>query len=108
MAGGVQRAGTTTLLFTDMVGTTELQERLGDEAGVSITIRINALLRDAVAAHDGEEIKSFGDGLMVAFASALDAVDCAVAMQQAVANLDESEAEAQWPKMRVGLHVGEP
>jgi len=101
-----QRTGTVTLLFTDQVGSTETLQRLGDEEGERLRRAHFALLRDAAAMHHGEEVKNLGDGLMVAFVSAIDAVACAVTMQQAVQRARASGESAF--AVRIGLNVGEP
>ena len=72
------------LLFTDLVGSTELFQRLGDDAAAQVPRIHFRLLRDAVAARGGHEVKNLGDGLMVVFSSAMDAVGSAVAIQEAV------------------------
>ncbi len=72
-----------TLLFTDLVGSTELLSRTGDEKARHIFAAHHQLLTDTVAHHGGHEVKWLGDGLMVAFPSASDALSCAIAMQQA-------------------------
>lgn len=97
------RTGTTTILFTDLVGSTELLERAGDESAQRIFQAHHKLLHDAVAAGGGQEVKWLGDGLMVAFPSAADAVRCAIAMQQAVGRPTIGERL----EIRVGLNVGE-
>ena len=90
-----------TVLFTDLVGSASLFERHGDEAADASRRQHFELLRRAVAAHGGREVKSTGDGLMVAFPSAVSALRCAVEMQRATA------AEGQF-ELRVGLDAGEP
>ncbi len=102
-----RRAGIVTLLFTDLVSSTELLDRLGDEDFERLRRIHFQLLREAVAASGGEEVKNLGDGLMVVFPSALDAIGCAVAMQQAVA-LHNAEPDVAPIAVRVGLHAGEP
>src|SRR5262245_60016896 len=72
-----------TLLFTDLVNSTELLERAGDEHTQRILRTHHLALQQAVAIHGGSEVKWLGDGLMSVFASPADAVRCAVAMQQA-------------------------
>ena len=99
--------GTVTLLFTDLVGSTEILSRIGDDAAETVRRAHFQLLRDAVAARGGQEVKNLGDGLMVAFASAVDAVRCAVEMQQAVGR-HNLRAGQEALAVRVGLHVGEP
>jgi hypothetical protein len=88
-----------TILFSDLVGSASLFARRGDEAADAVRREHFATLRGAVAEHGGREVKSTGDGLMVAFPSAVAAVRCAAAMQRATAG----ELE-----LRVGLDAGEP
>jgi WD40 repeat protein/DNA-binding SARP family transcriptional activator len=94
------------ILFSDVVASTEMLDRLGDEAAEDRRRAHVRLLRDAVAAHDGREVKNLGDGLMVAFASGADAVACALEMQRAVEESIRATPDA--PNIRIGLHVGEP
>src|ERR1700728_483428 len=98
--------GTVTLLFTDQVGSTETLQRLGDEEGERLRRAHFGLLREAAGLHGGEEVKNLGDGLMVAFVSAVDALACAITMQQAV-DRARSTGELAFA-VRVGLNVGEP
>src|SRR5438067_4046840 len=98
--------GVVTLLFTDLVGSTELLERLGDDAAEEVRRTHFRLLRDAVTNAGGEEVKNLGDGLMTVFPSAVEAVRCAVSMQQAVQRHNEHGNDPL--SVRVGLHVGEP
>src|SRR4051794_2938178 len=90
-----------TILFTDVVGSTELFDRLGDDAAHELRRRHFALLRGAVRDHGGREVKNLGDGLMVAFAGPAAAVECAQAMQLAVAACDDGL------ELRVGIASGE-
>jgi class 3 adenylate cyclase/tetratricopeptide (TPR) repeat protein len=96
-------SGLVTILFTDLVGSTELLARAGDEAAQRIFRAHHDLLAETAAAHGGEEVKWLGDGLMVAFPSAADAVRAAVAMQQASRRPVHGERLA----IRVGLNAGE-
>jgi class 3 adenylate cyclase/DNA-binding CsgD family transcriptional regulator len=100
-------AAVITFLFTDLVGSTELLERLGDDAAESLRRTHFRILREAVTAAGGHEVKNLGDGLMVAFESAVAAVDCAVAIQRAVERHNRGHP-ARRLDVRVGLHVGEP
>ncbi len=105
-AQGERRTGTVTLLFTDQVGSTETLQRLGDEEGERLRRAHFALLREAAAMHRGEEVKNLGDGLMVAFVSAVDAIACAITIQQAVHRARAGGEPAF--TVRIGLNVGEP
>lgn len=102
------RAGTVTLVFTDIEQSTELLQRIGDEEGRQLWQTHMMLLRNAVASGSGKEVKNLGDGLMVVFPSAGDAVKCAVAMQQAVQRHNESLDPSRCLRVRVGMHAGEP
>ena len=95
------------VLFTDLVGSTELLDRLGDDAAEPVRQAHFGLLREAVRTRRGQEVKNLGDGLMVVFPSAVDALDCAVAIQRKVRRHNEA---GQGPALhvRVGVHVGEP
>jgi DNA-binding SARP family transcriptional activator/class 3 adenylate cyclase/tetratricopeptide (TPR) repeat protein len=101
-----RRTGTVTLLFTDQVGSTETLQRLGDEEGERLRRAHFGLLREAAGMHGGEEVKNLGDGLMVAFVSAVDALACAITIQQAVHRASASGELAF--AVRIGLNVGEP
>jgi len=71
-----------TILLTDLVGSTRLSTSVGPMRADQLREEHFGLLRDAIAATGGREVKNLGDGLMVAFASPSEAVECAVAMQQ--------------------------
>lgn len=97
--------GTVTLLFTDIVDSTPLNERLGDRRWMELPKEHNAIVREHVSVHEGYEVKTEGDGFMLAFSSARKAIDCAVAVQRAFANRnDDAEEPIQ---VRAGLHTGE-
>lgn len=97
------RATTTTILFSDLVGSTELLQRAGDDDAQRIFKAHYQLLRDAVSANGGAEVKSLGDGLMVAFASTADAVRCAITMQQA----SRRPVSGERVTIRVGINAGD-
>ncbi|MBV9664041.1 MAG: AAA family ATPase, partial [Actinobacteria bacterium] len=100
-------ASVVTLLFTDIVSSTELMSRLGDELFEEMRRSHFHMLREAVSEAGGSEVKNLGDGLMAAFPSAVDALSCAVAIQQAVARHNARALDRQFT-VRVGLHIGEP
>jgi predicted ATPase/class 3 adenylate cyclase/DNA-binding CsgD family transcriptional regulator len=97
--------GTVTLLFTDIEGSTQLLEQLG-ERYTGVLTKCRTLLRAAFHTYHGHEIDTQGDAFFVAFARATDAVSAAVAAQHAL-------AAHPWPdgvsvRVRMGLHTGEP
>ena len=93
------------ILFTDMVGSTELSQRLSPEAADEVRRTHFSILRQAIAEAGGTEVKNLGDGLMVVFGSASAALACGVAMQQGV-ELDNRGSEHS-VGLRVGLSGGE-
>lgn len=108
MEAQAQRSGTVTFLITDLVGSTEQLERLGDEEAIAITTMTMARLREAATQHGGEVVKTMGDGLMVVFASALDAITCAVSMQHAVCSDEPKQDPRRQLPVRIAIHAGEP
>jgi class 3 adenylate cyclase len=103
---GRQKLGTVTLLFTDLVGSTELLEALGDDEADHLRRVHFRLLRESLAAYGGHEVKNLGDGLMVVFTSAADAVGCSIRMQQAVHHHNANHPELPL-QVRIGLHGGD-
>ena len=99
--------GLLTLLFTDLVGSTELLAQLGDDEAERLRRVHFGLLRDVATAHSGQEVKNLGDGLMVAFPSAVNAVSCAIGIQRAVQRHNARQGDERL-RVRVGLNVGEP
>jgi DNA-binding NarL/FixJ family response regulator/class 3 adenylate cyclase len=91
-----------TILFAELVGAASLFARQGDEAADDVRREHFAALRHAVVEHGGREVRSTGEGLMVAFSSAVAAVRCAVDMQRTTA------ATRGGLRLSVGLDAGEP
>jgi class 3 adenylate cyclase len=94
------------ILWTDLEGHTPIMQRLGDEHGRELLREHERLTRDALAAHDGTEVKTMGDAFMAWFPSAQQAVACAIALQRSFATRNQS---AHHPlHVRVGINAGEP
>jgi class 3 adenylate cyclase len=98
-------AGTVTFVVSDIVGSTALVKRLGDEYGELLATH-RRLVRETFAGYGGVEIDTQGDAFFFAFARARDAVAAAVDVQRA-------HADYRWPdgadvRLRIGLHTGEP
>jgi class 3 adenylate cyclase len=104
-AGRTSPDGAITILFTDIEGSTEMVERLGDEAWVEVLRAHNALVRAVVARFDGIEVKAQGDGFMLAFQSSRNGVACAIEIQRALEAYAADHPEHA-PRVRVGLHSG--
>jgi len=95
-----------TILFTDVEGSTALTQRLGDAKAREVLRAHERIVREALQAHGGSEVKTMGDGFMASFSSATGALECAIAMQRAFAA--HSEAAEEPIRMRIGLNAGEP
>jgi class 3 adenylate cyclase len=103
---GTAPDGTVTILFTDIEGSTRLNERLGDVQWLELLRAHHVIVREQVHQHGGFEVKSQGDGFMIAFPSARRAVQCACAIQRAIDS--ELGDHADTPiRLRIGLHTGE-
>jgi class 3 adenylate cyclase len=106
MAGAMALpAGTVTLLFSDIEGSTRLLEHLGERFS-NVLDEHRRIVRGAVVAHGGYEVRTEGDAFFVAFVRASDAVRAAVAAQRGL-------AARAWPggvvvRVRMGVHTGEP
>jgi class 3 adenylate cyclase len=103
--------GTVTLLFSDIEGSTAKTEELGDQRWMEVLREHNAIIRDQLAAHDGFEVKSEGDGFMLAFQSARKALQCAVALQRGFEARNKGSGgqgdSVEEIRVRIGLHTGE-
>jgi class 3 adenylate cyclase len=102
-----KKASVMTVMFTDMVGSTDLTQAKGDEAAQEIVRKHNTIVRTALAQYQGKEVKHTGDGIMASFASAANAVEATVFIQRQVA-----AHNARLPNLslhlRIGLNAGEP
>lgn len=96
---------TKTFMFTDMVGSTQLVEALGDEAWGGLLRWHNDLLQSLFTAHGGQQIDAIGDGFFVGFDSPRDALLCAVAIQRRLA--EHRRAHGFAPQVRIGVHAAE-
>jgi tetratricopeptide (TPR) repeat protein len=95
---------TVTLLFTDLVRSTEMFARLGEDGTEELRRQHFGLLREALEGSGGREVKNLGDGIMAAFGSVISGVTCAVAMQQAI----EIHNRSREPLLvRIGISMGE-
>src|SRR3954452_12717206 len=96
---------TVTALFTDLVGSTGMEARIGPAKAEDLRVEYFTLLREVLAETGGREVKTTGDGLMAVFPSVSGAVDCAVAIEQ---RIERRNAHADEPLgVRVGLNLGD-
>lgn len=99
--------GIRTVLFTDIVDSTALTQRLGDEAAMTLLDVHDGVVRDALRAHGGREVKHTGDGIMACFLSSAGAVRCAARIQRALGERVPVETEVL-VRVRIGAAAGEP
>src|SRR6266704_3006426 len=99
--------GIRTILFTDIVDSTSLTRRIGDEAAMELLHVHDDIVRSALADLGGREIKHLGDGIMASFVSAAAAVKCASRVQRDVAKHRQEKADRSF-QVRVGVAAGEP
>jgi class 3 adenylate cyclase len=99
--------GIRTVLFTDMVESTTFTQSLGDEAAIALLGVHDTIVRDALSALGGREVKHTGDGIMASFVSTAGAVRCAIQIQRELARHEKANPERPL-KVRVGAAAGEP
>jgi adenylate cyclase len=94
-----------------------MMSRLGDEKGREVLREHERITRECLAAHGGAEVKTMGDGFLASFGGVTKAVECAVALQKAIAQWNatpahpealEGRAEPRHLAVRCGLNAGEP
>jgi class 3 adenylate cyclase len=95
------------VMFTDIVGSTEMAQRLGDHVAFELISTHDAIVRAAVAEHSGRVIKHTGDGIMAVFISPVQTVKAACLIQGAVSAL-EPDPERPAFQVRIGAAAGEP
>ena len=95
------------ILAGDVVGYSRLMEI--DEAGTLVRLKLlrREIVDPAIAAHAGRMVKLMGDGALVEFASAVDAVTCAIEIQKSVRKHNASGPEDKWIQFRIGINVGD-
>jgi predicted ATPase/class 3 adenylate cyclase len=96
---------TLTFLFTDIEGSTALLRRIGQDAYGQVLNDHHSLIRSALAAHDGREVKTMGDGFFAVFSSSSACVAAVLEMQQALEAHDWPAGERV--RVRMGVHTGE-
>ena len=98
--------GTVAILFSDIEDSTVLTEKLGDEEWLRVLREHNAIFREQISRHEGYEVKSQGDGFMLAFPDPCEALECAIEVQRAFAER-ERDGSGESLRVRIGLHTGE-
>jgi class 3 adenylate cyclase len=99
--------GIRTILFTDIVESTSLTQKFGDNAAMELVDLHDSVVRDALKDLGGREVKHLGDGIMASFVSAAAAVKCATRVQNELAKHGRANADRPL-QVRVGIAAGEP
>lgn len=102
-----KKAQIVTVMFTDMVGSTDMTQARGDAAAQEVVRRHNSIVRGALAQFGGKEIKHTGDGIMASFHTAAAAVEASVSIQRQVSQ-HNNRLPNQALHLRIGLNAGEP
>jgi len=98
--------GSVTIMFTDIEGFTSLLASLTEEEAHELVHAHQHIVRECVQAHGGFEVKALGDGFMLVFTAAGEAVRCAVAIQQALADHNRHHPERAL-LVRIGMNSGD-
>ncbi len=94
------------IMFTDMVGSTEMTTQLGDAMAVELIRAHDAIIRRSLEQHGGSEVKHLGDGIMASLDDVPASVACALKIQQELASYNANSATPI--RVRIGIHAGEP
>lgn len=105
-AGDGVDAGRRAILFTDIVGSTEMTSRLGDRLSTELIRAHDSIVGRCLAACDGREVKHTGDGIMAAFPDSRRGVDCAIRIQREFRHYNQHSQEPI--HVRIGMDSGEP
>jgi adenylate cyclase len=106
MSPGSEQRKLAAIMFTDMVGYSALSQR-NEALALELLEEHRVALREFFPKYQGTEIKTTGDGFLVEFASALDAVRCAVEMQKALAERNQAQPAERQVRIRIGIHLGD-
>lgn len=96
------------IMFTDIPNSTEATQRFGDEPMQDLLRAHNDVVRDALHAYGGTEVKHTGDGIMASFTSAVLAVECAIRIQRRLHARNDAHPDGRPVVVRIGVNAGEP
>jgi TolB-like protein/class 3 adenylate cyclase/Tfp pilus assembly protein PilF len=106
VSAGSEQRKLAAIMFTDMVGYSALSQR-NEALALELLEEHRCVLRPLFPKYQGTEIKTTGDGFLVEFASALDAVRCAVEIQKALAERNQAQPAERQVRIRIGIHLGD-
>ena len=103
----LDRAGTATILYTDIVASTQMRARLGDVEADLVRRRHDEILGAAVAKHGGSVVKGLGDGILAAFTATTEAVVAAHEIQRSIDRANRQARDDRRIEVRVGISAGD-
>src|ERR1700756_597379 len=106
MSANAEQRKLAAIMFTDMVGYSALSQR-DDKLALELLEEHRELLRKIFPRFNGTEIKTIGDAFLVEFNSALEAAQCAIAIQRALAKRDADAPAERQIQVRIGIHIGD-
>src|SRR2546423_9348150 len=106
MTGETEQRKLAAIMFTDMVGYSALSQN-NPKIAVELLEEHRALLREVFPRFNGSEIKTIGDAFLVEFNSALEAAQCAIEIQRALAKRNADAPAERQIQVRIGIHIGD-
>ncbi|MBK5266032.1 MAG: DUF4242 domain-containing protein [Acidimicrobiia bacterium] len=98
--------GLRAIMFTDLVGSTQISSRQGDAKAMEVLARHDQIVREALGSCSGREVKHTGDGIFASFTYVSTAVECALQIQKAFG--EPLQTDSDDPRLRIGISAGEP
>ncbi len=102
-----EQTGPITVLFTDIAGSTAMTQSLGDEGAQEVVRAHNRIVREALSAFAGKEVKHTGDGIMASFNKSSEGVDASIQMQRETNKHNQDHPNLPL-HLKIGLNAGEP
>ncbi|MCH7936155.1 MAG: adenylate/guanylate cyclase domain-containing protein [Proteobacteria bacterium] len=102
-----EQTGPITVMFTDIAGSTAMTQALGDAGAQKVVRAHNLIVREALSAHAGREVKHTGDGIMASFNKTSDGVDASIRIQRETALHNQVQPDLPL-HLKIGLNSGEP
>ena len=99
-------SGLRAIMFTDIVGSTQISSRDGDAVALELLERHDRIVREALSVHGGREVKHTGDGVFASFSHVSAAVGCALQIQRDLGEPTDTDLDAG--RVRIGISAGEP
>src|SRR5216683_4415295 len=106
MSAGSEQRKLAAIMFTDMVGYSALAQS-DDKLALELLEQHRQLLREIFPRFNGTEVKTIGDAFLVEFQSALEAAQCAMAIQRALAKRNADAPAERQIQVRIGVHIGD-